>query len=361
MPSIMRIETCLYDYEFFRGMYLEQKYIDAMATRYVELCGEKCYVICIWPAAYRNTKVLEQVDKRVSQEEVLDKKDIAITYNGLRNLMIQAYAQHEWIGTVKDHFHGVDGKVTPCYDKCETVRTYIVKMHSPGGIIELKNQIRELFGIGNHSVHSSDCYEETVLLTHLLYNDNSIHLLNYGKIDYDYKFVTKAEQFKKEVTENKMDINRFIIESSSILGLYGIRKVGDLDYLTIEENVSLSTGEYDDHSNYSNYSNYYDTTPDELILNPGHHCYAYGMKFISLKMVRRFKENRRQAKDLEDVKLIDEKLRMSRSIGFIVACEIIKIKRNLRNTKTMIRNYLEDHHIYLFTRMWHLINGKGFK
>lgn len=359
VPCLVKEEYSTYDYAFFHKMHLDQKYIDAMATKYVEVHGQRCYVICLWPKACRDTVKLQHADSLIKARangKVLCTKDIKISYKGLRNLMLQAYIQHEWVGTPENHFKGVQGKADPCYDSCEKLRTYIIEMDSVSDILELKKEIRDCFNIGNDSMHSSDNYEETLLLTHLLYNENSLKLLNYGQVDYDSAFINKVNSFGAELKKKGLDTDRFIVESSSILGLYGIRKVGDLDYLTTEKHIVLENKEYDDHAGYYNY-----TEAGELIQNPLLHCYAFGMKFISIEMLRVFKVNRGSKKDLDDIKLIDLKLRQARSLKLFIGCKLIIIKRTCRNIKTKIRQLFEDNNIHFFTKAWHFLRGKGFR
>lgn len=361
VPCVYKnFEKAYYDYRFFQKMYLGQEYIDAMVTKYVEICGKNCYVFCIWPKADR--RLLERAEvliKEKANNKIVAEKSIHITYQGLKNLMIQVYAEHDWVGSVEDHFRGVEGKVDLCYGPSEILKTYIVEMPTPESVIDLKKKIRDLFGIGNDSVHSSDNYQETLSLTHLLFNGNSIDLLNYGKLDYDISFVNAVLKFRDNLKRKGYNTENFIIESSGIMGLYGIRKVGDLDYLTIEkEDIKFEEKEFDDHSNHSNY---YTVTVDNLILNPRLYCYAFEMKFITLDVLKVFKNSRGQTKDKEDILLIEKKMTQSSSLAKQIKCSVIKIKREARNKKTKVRMYLERHNIHCLTKIWHLIVGKGYR
>lgn len=361
VPCSVKDESSIYNYAFFHKMHLDPKYIDAMATKYVEVHGQKCYVICLWPKACRDASKLQFADSLImtrANGRILCSKDIKITYKGLRNLMIQAYIQHEWVGNAENNFKGVQGKVDPCYDSCEKIRTYIVEMDNVSEILALKKEIRDCFGVGNDSIHSSDNYGETLLLTHLLYNQNSLKLLNYGQIDYDGAFVRKVCQFNAEIKNKGLDTGKFIIDSSGVLGLYGIRKVADLDYLTTENNVDFDALGYDNHKSYASF---YNTEIGELIQNPLLHCYAFGMKFITIEMLKIFKRSRAGKKDLDDIKLIDLKIKQAKSLRLSIDCKVIQMKRKCRNIKTKIRELLEDRNILFFTKVWHFLRGKGFQ
>lgn len=353
-----------FNYAFFKRQYLEQKYIDYMVTKYVEEKGENCYVICLYPKAMRDANAVRKVDcllnTEISDGGVVCSKDIKMSYNGLKNFMIQAYGNHSWCGTPDNQYKGVYGKLDPCYDKCEILRAYVVENRDGNmDIIYIKKRIREIFGIENHSCHSSDCYGETLLLTHLLFNENSIHLLNHGQLDYDSNLLNELFGFKKELEKKGEDSRKYIVDSSGILGLYGIRKVRDLDYLTLTENLGADgLGSFDNHKSYVKY---YGTAIDDIILNPENYLYAFGIKFITLELCKRFKQNRKEKKDEEDISLINQKLADSSSFYENIKCNIIRLKRYFRNKKTLIRDFLQRHNIYLFTKLWHFILGKGFK
>lgn len=358
-------EVC-YDYSFFKNMHLDQKYLDFMVSKYVEINGKNCYVICLWPKAVKNKELLGKADKLIKEKcvaPILAQKDINITYQGLRNFMLQAYANYNWCGTPENGFKGVEGKLDPCYDPCNLMRTYIVELPSVEEMLSLKKEVRELFGLGNHSIHSSDNYAETLMLTHLLFNQNSIHLMNYGKFDYDGLCVRRIYNFKQEIEDAGLNIDRFIVDSSSIMGLYGIRKVRDLDYLTIDANYHEKGIEHHekDIDHHEKGSEYHEKSVDDLILNPNNYVYAFGMKFITLSVLKDFKANRGEEKDQEDIKLISEKLNNSYSIKQSIECSIIKFKRYARNVKTNFRKFLEKHNIHVFTKIWHWLNGKGYK
>ena len=357
VPIYLSEGSGIYNYDFFKNMLLEQKYLDAMVTKFVEINGSNLFFFIIWPSAYKNTKCLDVADKIIAQYDVLAKKDVEINYNGLRNFMIQAYQGFEWCGNESNHYSGVEGKVAPCYDKCEKARTYILKFSNKDEVIHLKEKIRKIFNLGNHSIHSSDNYKETLLMTHLLYNENSIDLLNNGKLDFDTCLLTKLFDFKKIVNDKKISLNDCIVDSSSIMGLYGIRKVGDVDYLTsLDRDFELN-----DFDCNSEYSYYYMEDVYELITNPNLHCYAFDVKFITLDVLKHFKINRNQKKDIDDVILINEKLSERKNYKLLIRTILIRAKIKFRNYKTKIRMFFENNNILFFTKLFHFIKGKGFK
>ena len=47
--------------------------------------------------------------------------------------------------------------------------------------MKIKDKIREVFNVGKHSVHITDTKEEAIRTARVVFNDNSIHFLNYAK------------------------------------------------------------------------------------------------------------------------------------------------------------------------------------
>lgn len=347
-----------YDYQFFREQLLDPFYLDYIATKYVEWKKSGIYVVCIWPKGYMYKETLRKVDGYIKQKtRVLYERDIQINYNGLRNLMIQVYAANAWSGTVDNHFKGITGKVDSCYSSTDRMKVYIVEAESVDKIQRVKEKIRGDFGIGRASCHSSDTYDEVLRIVHLLLNENSRHLLNNGKIDYDIELIKRLIKLQDYFRNNNLNLSEVIVDSSSILGMYGIRKTGDLDILTNSTNII--DGSIADINN--GIVGYYEKSLTDLIFNPHNYAYSFDTKFITLPVLRTFKQNRGQPKDVEDVKLIDEKLSLSISRKQKMECEMIRFKRSLRNGRTHIRDFLQEHNIYFFTKLWHLLRGKGFK
>lgn len=361
VPCIFEDTERKYDYSFFKSQLLDSFYLDYIATKYVEWKKQDIYVFIIWPKGYARKDLFLKADKHIkSHADIVYEKDIRINYNGLKNFMIQIYPMGGWSGTIDNHFKGTLGKVDSVYDPAEMVHAYIVESYNSDRMLELKEEIRTIFGIDKSSVYSSDTFEEALRMTHLLFNVNSVDLLNNGKIDYDTELFKKLLKLQECIQEKNINAEEVIIDSSGILGMYGIRKCRDIDYLTINNNIikAIDKSVADCHNDLIEY---YEKSLSDIIMNPHNYAYVLDVKFITLPVLKTFTQNRNEAKDIEDVKLINEKIRKSISWKNKVECRIIKIKRDLRNKRTHIRDSLHGKNIYVFTKMWHFIRGKGFK
>lgn len=350
----------VYNYKFFEERLLSPKYLDFMATRYIETLDKEVNLLIMWPAALQMKdkchRAVEYIESACGGAIVYSKK-LKVNYNGLRNLMIHVYADgFDWAGTIDNHFKGIQTKTDECYADSKQMIVYAIEKSSDE-VMQIKERVREIMGISKSACHSTDSVDDAVDLAHLFFNENSMHLMNYGKVDYDEALYKRIIEFKNAIKEQVNGNNwRYIIDSSSVLGLYGLRRTNDLDYLTLCDEYLIDG--FDDHSEYVKY---YAKTKDELILNPENYLYAFGVKFVSLPVLKTFKTNRGEAKDKLDIKLIDDKLRNSNRLLPKIELWVSTTKRDFRNYKVKVRNWLQKRNIYIFTKIWHFLKGKGFK
>ena len=360
--SIVDKKMPVYDYAFFLSHYLEPVFCDYMLTKYVEMKKENVYVICIWPRGMVQKESLTKIDGIIREEcRVIGYKETKMSYQGLKNFMIQCYANQEWMGGIDTRFRGVEGKVDPCYEKNGKVGVYVVELNNPKttSIVELKARLRQYFGLENHSLHSSDTVEESIRMVHLLFNQNSLHILNNAKLDYDMDAFNRISQLKQRILQEEKSLERYVIDSSTVMSIYGIRKSRDLDYITVDDcSEDFHLKDIDCHNSALKY---YKMDASEIVMNPRNYGYVFDMKIITLPVLMKFKETRGEKKDLDDVKLIKQRISNTQSLKNSLEVHLIQLGRFFRNFRTKIRDILQKHNIYFFTKLWHLIRGKGFK
>ena len=182
------------------------------------------------------------------------------------------------------------------------MRVYLFESNQPEKVIECKKEIRNLFDIGNHSVHSSDNRKESITLAETLFVPNSIHFLNYAKLAHFNKFESWLKKYRKWIEMNNLNMECFCIDASAILSAYGLRKCADLDYLHHGYD-NISTGDnYIASHNSSIHHHVYDK--DDIIFNPDNHFYYKNVKFAALHVIRAMKHKRNEPKDRVDVAMI---------------------------------------------------------
>jgi hypothetical protein len=104
----------------------------------------------------------------------------------------ELYNNEPWIGNYQNRFEGLQAKTDPCYSENGTTRVYLIDVHEKADLVAAKEKIRSLFGLGKHSVHINDHYEQTVEIAKYLFNGNSIDVFN--KVDY-----RKTEKFSSVI------------------------------------------------------------------------------------------------------------------------------------------------------------------
>lgn len=292
----------LWDYRFFckqdyvKGG-LEEKYKDAIATEFCKLKNDKVFIATIFPTAKdKEVEILSILNKYCY---IIYRKETNLINEGPLNLIKQIYYGENWIGNHNNNFAEARNKAEYCFMIGGPLRIYIIEPKKKNNIIKCKDEIRNIFKVGNHSIHINDSYEETMRIAHSLLNYNSIHFLNHSNTNKRLeKFNRNFEEYKKIIGSREDTC----IVSSSILAAYGLRDANDIDYLS----KSLS-GKYGSFiSDHNNQLKYYSHNIDDIIYNPENHFYYDDIKFTSLDIVKKMKEKRCEQKDREDIQRIND-------------------------------------------------------
>ena len=289
-----------YDYNFFRKYMMSDISMGYMAVQYAHL-KSNCYMACLWPKA--DYSRMDEVEERLrSIGNIVYSQDVYLTYQGMCNLMTQVYGHQAWTGSIEDHFSGVQSKADACYREGQPVKTYLFEAENQESVVEIKREIREIFQIENHSIHISDNWNETLDMVELLYNRNSVMFMNRATPYLYCKIYKKMVDLKKLIEGNGYDKFRFIIDSSAVLEVCGLRQAADLDFLT--DYVFEEEGQIEGVDNHRNQLSYYEIALSDMLYNPENYFYFEGMKFITPQRLMEMKENRGETKDIRDVKLL---------------------------------------------------------
>lgn len=289
-----------YDYRYFRKYIMNDFNMGYMAIQYAHLI-DNCFFACIWPVADRSkVEEAEELLKRLGA--IVYSQDVYLTHEGMRNFMVQIYGTQSWVGSIEDKFEGVNAKVELCYNPKNPVRTYLIEVKDTDKVVPIKAKIRDIFGIDNHSIHISDTNQETIDMAEMLYNTNSVDFLNYAK-PFEYDVVYRLlKDLLKEISDNSYKKERFVIDSSAVLEVCGLRKARDLDYLT-DYRDEIITGECID--NHESQIQYHSVFVQDMLYNPENYFYYYGFKFLSIYRLKEMKSRRNEPKDQKDVELCE--------------------------------------------------------
>ena len=276
-----------YDYRYFREHAMNEDYLDEMVLRYTELDPE---VGCVnlWPSAKGHDPEAEKILE--DRFGIFYKKEVTLNENGAFNYLAQIYREYSWAKNDGDGFSGVYRKLVPCFPTFDPIRVYLIHVKDFSKVTEVKEELRSIYQLEKHSLHATDNHQETVDMARLLLSSNSIFFMNHcNSTAFHSTFRLLAEA-------QKMNLSETVFTGSIVLALYGIREADDLDYLTLNQN---------DPDSHDKYISLYGMTLNDAIYNPENWFTYFGMRFLTLERVRKFKEARKESKDRDDLKLID--------------------------------------------------------
>lgn len=284
---------------------LDVNYADAMAMEYILSRKEDniLFIATVFPSAVGKEEEIRNILSK--HGHIVYHKNINFSKNGGKNFVRELYLGEDWCGNIKSSFSGAKQKSDACYTRDGMTRIYLIHTSEHSRMVKAKNEIRSMFNMGKHSVHINDNYDETWRIANVVFNKNSIDVMNKItdktlKMNNLQKFIKQMKHYLKN--NNMVYSNDYCIDSSSILSVYGLRDCKDMDYVhgsqfpkIINENIT----------SHNEWSNHYCVDKDELIYNPENYFYLNGLKFCSLKQVYDMKIKRNEEKDKKDVKLIN--------------------------------------------------------
>ncbi len=294
-----------YNYDYFRKRFIDSTYADYTALEYVRL-NPHAHIVNLQPVTSPEfDNIVENILEKYGF--IYYKKNIFLSFNGLINLKKLFYGKDEWIGNIENDFKGAKKHAKASLGPYP-LRAYIFVCDDLDNVRKAKEEIRDIYKIGNNSVHINDTHEEAIEIAECYFNDNSLFLLNNRRYNYESKRLDKLISILKS---NCGSSNNICCAGSSPLNVFGIRESSDLDFLAIES-ININDDLISEHKDI--WETYYPKNKYEIILNPKNYFYYKGLKFITLDILREMKENRGEKKDLQDINLI--KSFVSKSVDY---------------------------------------------
>jgi len=233
-----------YNYSFFLNREknpLERFYADSMALEYVNVNKNiRCMVVYPVSNRYRGIQKIRQLINKYGY--LYYEKEINLSDRGVNNLIKEMYRGEDWIGDMFPRGWSPGGKAQRCTGKGST-HLLLISMNDTNQLINLKDECRELFKLGKHSLHISDETIDTFRICSSLLNENSIKFLNKGTNDISDKCKKQILSFFKGNRESICFSNPKIVKEMN-------------EEIEINEIVN-----------------------DEIIFNPKYHFYFNGFKF----------------------------------------------------------------------------------
>ena len=310
----------IYNQDFFEKYGIDESYLDEIVKTYIRI-SKQCVCINIWPSAKGHN---EELDAIINKEfATIYKKDFLLNENGAFYYLAQIYKEYSWAQNNGDGFSGVYRKLLPCFPTFDPVRAIFVELNDQTNLLDVKEKMRDLYGLGKHSLHITDNQEETVQMANIVLSNNTISFLNKCN-PLRFKNTLKLLEKASKIVEKRI----VCFSGSIVLSLYGIRSANDLDYICEEDN---------DEDSHNKLIPLYGKTKGQLLYQPDLHFSFFDLSFITLNCIKNFKERRGEKKDYDDIllmKLVSQKgnnsrkaqiLRLKRRIIASVQGEIIRI------------------------------------
>ncbi|XP_060588142.1 uncharacterized protein LOC132743619 [Ruditapes philippinarum] len=328
-------------YEFFQNLKLSETRIMNMAMlewmkiqiNLPELMSPVSIVSVFSNNELKDKEMRNIVREKCSRDNgILYEQRINIGQNGARELFTHMYGQQPWLDV---KIKQMQSKFTKYF----SALFLFVYARDSKDLVQCKTEIRNLYNdkIFKSTAHIPDNLEENLILAEMILNPNSVQFMNDAKDASDCKLIaTEIASRTSQVSIKTLPgiyLGRedVMVDSGTVLGFFGLRKRTDVDLLFSNEidmsilgnkngmsiqvhafkNNSISNerpwGE--DHFKVSGVKDKWD-----LFYDPDNYGYCYGIKFVSLKQLIRYKTVRNEPnKDMRDVELINNFLNTTKS------------------------------------------------
>ena len=294
--ELTNVKRHVYDYNFFIKRGLNIDIMDFVIYEYLNLTKDN-FMAIVWPSANKKINYINLFS------DIIYEKRIKLNPLGAQNFVAQVYKEHDWVGDFKNGYGGAISKVRETFKNYSYLHLIFFKEQNFKNVINLKENLRQLFGIQKSSVHITDNDKETLEIGKIVLNDNSINFIKQG---IPHKFPILFENlklFRELLINNRADINSIVISGDTVLGIYGFKPCNFVNFISNQE-IELNHKQI---INESNYFSHYEENIEELLYNPKNYFYFYGFKFQTLENIKKLKSYRNNPEDRSDIVLINKK------------------------------------------------------
>ena len=319
---------------FFLSKGLDDKFADFAMLKFLSHLNNVSTII-FWPEAAENHQKMEGardiVQSQCTSSRVLYKKTIQLNRVGLKSLVSHAYGQQGWLDGKVNQLSATFTAGGPATEKKPVTIWFIFGRE--GQMTSCKEALRGHFNLPQikSSVHIPDFHEEAVLMAEMTLNTNSVYFMNHhvGSSCFDISAELASRVNLKEVNP-KSFVHRqdIMVDSGAVMSFFGLRPRTDVDILFLSEIDKKYLGKsnnilVEEHAFQSNvidgkraWGHEHLTTGGpvvseaDLFTDPENYGYCFGLKFVSLQQLIRYKRKRAEKnKDDQDVAKIDNFLR----------------------------------------------------
>lgn len=111
-------------------------------------------MLVLFPVCYDNWKFVESLIKK--NLTIIDEKQKELDQEEKFKLIYTLYQGESWIGNAGNDWEGIKYKMNSCFNSKVNYVKFFYVFSTENKVREIKQEVRKLCKLGNHSIHSVD-------------------------------------------------------------------------------------------------------------------------------------------------------------------------------------------------------------
>jgi hypothetical protein len=317
---------------------------DQIILQYLK-CRPNTFIITLWKPVVESLtseSALNQiVDYLQKNGNVYYVKTEQFSKKGLRNLMIWMYDEFtflekmDFIENKLNRVDVTDQNNSVCFILFDNINNLKISGQASRFKEDLREKVSEYTGLdknkytGNDMLHINDYFYQTVEYSQMIFNKNSINMMNNQDIGIITDPQSTRSNLKMQTFRNiiysevsLLEANRFIMMDNAVLYSHGICQLGTVDLVVIDilpnitEHLTKIINKFFVGSSkfyfikqlttddYHAMNIHMDISMKEIVQNPKYHYYHRGVKMITLELAMILKRIRNNISDYLDFLMI---------------------------------------------------------
>ena len=353
---------------------IDDDYLDFILYFYCQH-NKNLFFIIVWPVTYNFDQIIKDCYNQYGN--IIFKKEIKLNDNGITNILklISNKATHPkgkelWFAEPHRTINPLtiylfetkknDVKENEIFDYLVQIfnnnKDYISNIQKSEGLNNLycttkvKRECRELLKNNNcvspisfapdknYSHHVNDEHWETIEMSRVFFNNNTLNYFNNIRYNSLPLFSNKFNLFLNFLKNNSIILDNILIYNSSVLAPFGLREPSDIDFIQGGENFinqnklpndidiqnkyfkrGFMILETESKSTYMEDNEFFminepidslkfkwTLSLDDIIYNPKNYFFYKNIKFMDLIIFKKVKNIRNRLKDLEQIKILEK-------------------------------------------------------
>lgn len=163
----------VYDYQFFKDRGVSEFYL-SLALLELTYWKRELHFAVFWPTSELHHKQL-----LCNLPEPYFKMSVKANFRFLMSIVRECYKNENWVGRA-GLFEGLNNKTLACLGGGSKLVLLLFDRPKCGNVVELKNELRDVVGLGKHAMHMTDTIEEVRSLIKLLHSSSTLVRMRYG-------------------------------------------------------------------------------------------------------------------------------------------------------------------------------------